>query len=125
MDLNIVLFKTDTQGFELDVLEGSKALLTDGKNAQAVIVEVSHGLLKSKQSTIADLLRKVMRMGYACTTMGWHGVVSRNGNDNQYGYVASPPLSDHSFSPEELERSLEKIGPTNLSGWTDVLCVPM
>ena len=124
LDLDIILFKTDTQGFEMDVLQGSTALL-GGKRAQAVIVEVSYALLKkNKRGTVAELLRKIMRMGYTCTTMGWHGVVRQEGKDTHYGLFASPPLSESSFSPEELQKSLQNIGQTGISGWTDVLCVP-
>lgn len=126
MDLDIVLFKTDTQGFEWDVLEGSKVLLMDGKRVQAVMVEVSYSLLElNKRGRVADLLQKIMRMGYTCTTMGWHGVVRLDGNKAHYGLVASPLLSERSFSPEELQNSLQRMGPTGQPGWTDVLCVPV
>ena len=122
-DLNVVLFKTDTQGFEWDVLKGSEALLMGGK-AQALIVEVCYGLIsKTKLSTVVELLEKIMSMGYTCTTMAWHGVLSRT--PVQYGLVDPPPLSKSTFSPKDLEAALKSIGPTNWLGWTDLLCIPV
>lgn len=124
-NVDIVLFKTDTQGFECDVLEGSKALFTNGNHAQAIIVEVSYGMLKRTNHSVSGLLRKHMEMGYTCTTMGWHGVTARFDDRVEHGELGAPPLSERSFSPEELEQSLQKIGMTDSSGWTDVLCVPI
>ena len=60
----ITLFKTDTQGFELNVLQGSKVLL-DQKKIRYLLVEFDPKLLRTRENAI-ELLTFIENQGFKC-----------------------------------------------------------
>mmetsp|Transcript_51833 Transcript_51833/g.85993 ORF Transcript_51833/g.85993 Transcript_51833/m.85993 type:complete len:256 (-) Transcript_51833:466-1233(-) len=60
------ILKTDTQGFEMQVLQGAQQLLAR-RAARLLMVELSNGMLKGQGSSPLELMRWVAAHGYDCT----------------------------------------------------------
>ena len=122
----ILLFKTDTQGFELDVLRGAKELLSQG-NVLFLMIEFSYGLLHRAGTQPSDLLDFVYDLGYVCTYMAYHTRMLSNEADT-YRVVEYRPYKEdgtNSISFPDFVDSLRVVntrGSAKTSGWTDLLC---
>lgn len=121
------LLKTDTQGFEYSVLEGSLELLKH-KAIKFLVVEFSLGLLKAANTPPEKLLRLIYDAGYVCTHLGVHTQVNPPPNTKYalvepHGAMATsrPPTMTFSEFVESLKNH-----PSSSSNarncWTDLLC---
>jgi len=118
------ILKTDTQGFEMKVLQGAQRLL-ERHAARLLMIELSSGLLGSQGSSPLELMRWISARGYDCTYVRFFAGQKR-GKKLHFGPVRLPPsLEKRPTVPfEEIEALLKHVPPSNLPGWTDLLCWP-
>ena len=65
-DRPTMLFKTDTQGFELNVLKGSKAWIIHNRPL-ILLVELSHALLRAQNTSVVEVLDFIYTdLAYRC-----------------------------------------------------------
>ena len=122
--LSIAVFKTDTQGFECNVLQGASHTLRKHRPG-LLLVEVSHSLLKAAGCSVTRLMGDIYDSRYVCTVLAFHGVVAERNGKPIYGDTAGPAWGRAPRSMEGLEEDLAHISPVNRrAGWTDALCVP-
>jgi len=127
-ETNFIL-KTDTQGFEMQVLKGAAGLLAR-RAVRLLMIELSNGLLKAQGSSPLKLMRWVAARGYDCTYVRFFAaqLVKAGGKMRKIRYapVPLPPsLRQRPSVPfDELADLLKHVPPSNRSGWTDLLCWP-
>ena len=124
--LTIAVFKTDTQGFECNVLQGAAHTLRI-RRPGLLLVEVSYSLLKVAACSVTRLMNDIYDSRYVCTVLAFHGqVAERNLNGGPiFGKAAGPAWGVSPRSMEGLEEDLAHVSPVSRkAGWTDVLCVP-
>ena len=121
------LFKTDTQGFELDVLKGAEDILRH--NVFLLVIEFSYGLLTRAGVDPTALLRFVYDLGYVCSHMAYHTLLASDDGAKRYGIVhqTQNTLDDDEFSlsfPDFVEslRLVKGHDTAGVSGWTDLIC---
>lgn len=119
----ILLLKSDTQGFEKEVLAGANKVFSRGK-VRFLIMEVSYILLRLHKTTEMDLLQTLYGWGYVCTYLAWHGVVGERMNgEYQYGIIPNPRFNGSFVSFNEFSLYLSPEGnPSGKGAWTDILC---
>lgn len=113
----ILLLKTDTQGREMDVLAGARALLTR-KAPRLLLVELSHYLLMRSGSSPLELMETIAGYGYVCTHLAYHG---RN-DTGQFEIKHLPSEVGGARSFEEMASLLRSMPTQGGPGWTDLLC---
>ena len=130
------VLKTDTQGFERNVLLGADAHLRR-KAPRLLLVELSDGLLRAQGTSALELMRTIASYDYDCTFLQLYGGYHKGGSRGR-GSRARPcypcsrrkPLSGwmrvdapaaianrSTISFEEMTLLLGQ-----LRGWTDLLC---
>jgi len=123
----VYLLKTDTQGYEMSVLQGATELLKNG-NVKYLLIEFSYTLLYAAKTNPIELLNYVYDHGYMCTYLGFHTVTNMSGGITSYSLVDAP-----SFGKNELSVSFQKfveslkvvVAPNALyrkAGWSDLFC---
>ena len=122
----ILLLKSDTQGFDANVLQGATSLLS-GRRVHLLLIEMSNSLLRKAGSSPLRLMRKLDGMGYACTHLSfWARLRDDDGRVKfkplNRTHVPRLLLGRHSIPFEEMARALEHLPPLNSTGWTDLLC---
>jgi len=127
------MMKTDTQGFEMNVLSGATQLLRSGR-IKFLLVEFSYSLLSVAGTKPVDLLEHIYEQGYVCTYLAFHGRVAPKEADNgvpRYDTLDGlPDFHDdgsRSVSFEEFVEALHvirspKADPKGHPGWSDLLC---
>jgi FkbM family methyltransferase len=122
--LTIAVFKTDTQGFECNVMQGSVHTLRNHRPGM-LLVEVSYSLLKKGGCSVSRLMNDIYDLGYVCTVLAFHGLVAVRNGGPIYGTTAGPAWDRKPRSIAGLEQDLSHVSPVKRkAGWTDVLCVP-
>jgi len=121
----ILFLKTDTQGYELPVLQGARQLFDSGR-VKLVAVEFSYGLLKASKTDPLDILNFLADRNYVCTYLGFHTKI-KAGTPGLYGIPQNmPPVQGKSISFEEMVELVRvfpvEMGGIGVSGWTDLLC---
>ena len=127
----ILLLKSDTQGYELDVLFGATNILMRHA-ARLLLLELSHKLLHDAGASPLQLLNEVSNAGYDCTMLAlWGPRLSPSTGMVEFKQLplpaeylcrASGVISFGDLS-ELLART--KLAPwQNGTGWTDLLCWP-
>ena len=118
---DILLLKTDTQGYELSVLKGAVELLA--RRVCFLMVEFSYGLLGASGTDPLELLHFIYDRGFVCTYMAYH-TMRKSGT---YGIVKEDPVFTQDSVPfgrfVESLRTLSSSEAAGRSGWTDLLCV--
>ena len=128
--LPIFLFKTDTQGYELDVLAGAENLLRSNQ-VFLLLVEFSYGLLTNAGVDPVALLEHIYDLGFVCTYMAYHTRLESPGDMNVYGIVKYFGGADDNSSSVSFDifvdslRKIEAPGAAGVSGWTDLLCMQL
>lgn len=118
----ILLLKTDTQGFEKEVLLGSQILLSK-RMISFLIVEISYSLLRTQNTTEIEILDLIYSWGYACSYLAWHGVKSLQKESLIYGILPPPQFLDPFISFQDFAEYLSPKGnPSGKSMWTDIIC---
>ena len=117
----VLLLKTDTQGFDLGVLQGAALLMQRGL-VRLLLVEMSHELLNLAGTSPLQLMRHVASAGFVCTYLQFFSVVDLK--KRRYGPRPTPPsvLRARSLSFEQMDDLLESLPPYNTTAWTDLLC---
>lgn len=123
---DIFLLKTDTQGFEMSVLQGASNLLASGR-VSLLLVEFSYGLMKNAGTNPVNLLNFIYDNGFVCTFMAYHTLKrAADGGPNRYGIVPEfPNFSQQSITFSDFVQSLKNISTPHtvgVSGWTDLMC---
>lgn len=118
---SILLLKTDTQGFEMDVLSGAKRLLQN-KVPRLLLVELSHYLLTKAGSSPVQVMELIAQYGYVCTHLDFHGVVREGKSGREFGVLPTPDQFRRPLAFSELASLLERYPPDGYPGWTDLLC---
>ena len=119
----ILLLKTDTQGFEKEVLLGSETLLSK-KMISFLIVEISYSLLRTQDTTEIEILNLIYGWGYACSYLAWHGVKAVQNESYLYGILSPPQFVDEMISFNEFAEYLSPQGnPSGKPMWTDIICL--
>ena len=117
-----LLLKTDTQGYELQVLKGASQLLDSGK-VKFIAVEFSYGLLTAAGTNPLDILNFLAARNYICAHFGFHTMIKKGifGEPNNM-----PKIEGTSISFEHLVELVHNVpeewGGIGKSGWTDLLC---
>tara|TARA_B110001452_G_scaffold68818_1_gene55436 strand:+ start:358 stop:1272 length:915 start_codon:yes stop_codon:yes gene_type:complete len=118
-----LILKTDTQGFELNVLRGAHHMLG---RVRLLMLEMSNGLLKAQGASPFELMQWVAAHGFDCTHLRFFSMKARRarGRRARFGPVPLPPLLHHrqTVSFQEMDALLRRTPPFNHSGWTDLLC---
>ena len=118
----VLLLKSDTQGFEMHVLRGASRLLSQ-RRVHLLMVEMSSYLLKRAGDSALGLMRLLDEMGYACTHLSFW---SKRKNPPTFKPLKTPRLpllhGRHSLPFEEVACALQHLPPLNSTGWTDLLC---
>jgi hypothetical protein len=65
-DARMSVFKMDTEGYELFVLQGAKAVLASPRAPKTLFLEFFPRLMRDRHTQPADLLRLLKAAGYAC-----------------------------------------------------------
>jgi len=124
----LLLFKTDTQGFEMDVLQGSRRVLS-GDQTLLLLIEFSYALLHRSGTDPIALLHFVYDFGFVCTYVAVHTKMEqKDQSPPQYSVVEYYPdneSSGKSLSFEKFTESLRVVdapGAAGVSGWSDILC---
>jgi len=125
--LDIVLLKSDTQGFEMGVLKGAERLLRSGA-VPFLMVEMSWVLLHQAGSSPLELMEYVTGLGYACSWTQIFGVTflkpvrkfGKLGNRSVPGWIAERSMPSVSF--KKMDELLHSVGRFNAPGWTDLFC---
>ena len=128
-NLDVFLFKTDTQGFELDVLKGAENLL-DSRHVFLLVVEFSYGLLTRAGVDPNDLLTYIYDLGYVCSHMAYHTLLASDTGVKKYavvnrGEATSSDDDEFSLSFHDFIDSLRVVNghqTAGVSGWTDLIC---
>ena len=124
----LFLFKTDTQGFEMDVLHGARHILS-GDQVFLLLVEFSYGLLNRAGTDPIALLNLIYDFGFVCTYMAVHTrMEQKDQSPPRYSMVEYYP--DRGFSGDwisfetftESLRVVDAPGAAGVSGWSDLLC---
>lgn len=119
---DVFLLKTDTQGYELNVLKGAARLLRDGC-VRFMLVEFSYGLMQHSKTDPFALLNFIYDHSFVCTYMAYHTLLK---DRTSYGMVKQyPNFHQDAVSFEEFIASLEHVSTSStagVSGWTDLLC---
>lgn len=116
---SILLLKTDTQGFEVDVLAGAKLLLQQ-KVPRFLLVELSHYLLTSAGTSPLQLMELIATFGYVCAHLAFHGPTP--GGKSKFGLLPVLPEFERVMSFAELASLLKTFPPHGRPAWTDLLC---
>ena len=118
----VLLLKTDTQGFELGVLQGAASMMQRGM-VRLLLIEMSHELLNNAGASPLQLMRHVASAGFVCTYLRFFSAVDRK--HRRYGPRPPPPSAlGRSLSFEQMDDLLQSLPPHNTSAWTDLLCWP-
>ena len=123
----VFLLKTDTQGYEMSVLEGATRILKEG-NVKFLLIEFSYFLLNKAGTSPTDLIDYVYDHGYICTYLGYHTVIYKVRGKPVFGLVDAPQFAEDeaSVSFEIFVKSLEKVvapdAPYGAPGWSDLFC---
>ena len=127
----LFLFKTDTQGFEMNVLRGSQRVL-NGEQVFLLLVEFSFYLLNRAGTDPIDLLDLIYDFGFVCTYMGVHTMMGQEDNSSPaklYEIVEYYPDRGESGDFLSFEKFIESLrvvdapGTVGVSGWSDLLCL--
>lgn len=110
---SIILFKTDTQGHELEVLTGATQLLASGR-VQNLLVEFDPKLLRTREQAI-ETIRLIFDAGLQCAHLKFAGTVP-----NSTVEEAVPPRFGRAVVPETLERFVDFV--TSTGRYTDLFC---
>uniref|UniRef100_A0A7S4P828 Methyltransferase FkbM domain-containing protein n=1 Tax=Guillardia theta TaxID=55529 RepID=A0A7S4P828_GUITH len=117
----IFLLKSDTQGYELEVLKG--ALKTLQRSRPIILVELSYSLLNkignTRPSAVANFL--YAHLDYLCTYLAVHTKISTA----KYGIIEDFQfLSEECIIPTYMmdKLLLRPYNKANNTGWTDLLC---
>lgn len=125
----LFLFKTDTQGFEMDVLQGARRVLS-GNQVLFLLVEFSYGLLNRAGTDPIALLNLIYDLGFVCTYMAVHTRLEQKDQfPPRYSVVEYYPdrrssgdwISFKAFT--ESLRVVDAPGAAGVSGWSDLLCL--
>lgn len=120
------MLKSDTQGFELEVMRGARRLMAQQAVA-LLFVEVSHGLLRRQGSSALSLMRWLRSRGYDCTHLRITARVTPKGRfPVRFSAVQLPAQLRRrsTLGFDELAAVLQHAPPANMSGWTDLVCWP-
>jgi len=101
------------------VLQGAESLLRRHA-ARLILVEMSHELLNRAGNSPLQLMQLIARSNYVCTyTQFFVGVPGHT-----YTRIPTPPslLQSRSVPFEQMDTLLTSLPPSNLPGWTDLLC---
>jgi hypothetical protein len=126
-DRDVFLLKTDTQGYEMSVLEGATQVLKNGK-VKFLLIEFSYFLLNKAGTSPIDLINYVYDHGYMCTYLGFHTVTHKVEGHPFYSLVDAPKFDkgELSVSFDMFVKSLEIVvapnAPYRTSGWSDLFC---
>jgi len=117
---DILLLKTDTQGYELSVLKGAVQLLA--RRVHFLMVEFSYGLMGASGTDPIELLHFIYDRGFVCTYMAYHTKLK----SGAYSIVQEQPVfTQDSVSFARFVESLRTVSSpeaAGVSGWTDLLC---
>ena len=104
-------------------MRGAKALLRR-KGARLLLVEASHLLLNQQHSSPLELMRLIASYGYVCTYLRMFAGRETTAHHPVFARAALPPALHNRLSVpfEEMDAILASVPPTNMSGWTDLLC---
>ena len=126
-DRNTLLFKTDTQGFELEVLKGSRSWIERNKPA-LLLVELSYALLYHQKTSVKDVLDFIYsHLQYKCIMLPTHGRDPRWGRYKIFPEEQLINMKNHGcfLTFEDVTQILRApVFNSTGSGWTDVLCSP-
>jgi len=116
---SMLLLKIDTQGFDMDVLQGAARLL-QRRAARLLLIEMSHELLNRAGSSPLYLMQHIARTGYVCTFLRFFVGIP----NHRYRRIPTPLglITRRSVSFEIMDQLLGALPPSNKSGWTDLLC---
>ena len=124
----LFLFKTDTQGFEMDVLQGAQRVLSSNQ-VFFLLVEFSYGLLKRAKTDPVALINFIYDFGFVCTYMAVHTRMEQQEQlPPRYSMVEYYPNKGSSGSWISFESFVESLrvvvapGAAGVSGWSDLLC---
>lgn len=119
----ILLLKSDTQGFEKEVLVGSTSLFSESK-IRFLVMEISYSLLRLHGTSEIEIFNLLYGWGYVCTYLAWHGVIRELENGElKYGLMSSPRFPENFISFAEFSHYLSPQGnPSKKGTWTDILC---
>ena len=126
-DRDVFLLKTDTQGYEMSVLEGATQVLKKG-NVKFLLIEFSYILLNKAGTSHIDLINYVYDHGYMCTYLGFHTVTEKVKGEPRFSMVDAPQFDkdELSVSFEMFVKSLEIVvapdAPYGTPGWSDLFC---
>ena len=126
-DQDVFLLKTDTQGYEMSVLEGATQVLKKG-NVKFLLIEFSYFLLNKAGTSPIDLINYVYDHGYMCTYLGFHTVTHKVKGRPFFSLVDAPKFDKGklSVSFDMFLKSLEIVvapnAPYGTSGWSDLFC---
>ena len=120
---HILLLKSDTQGFEKEVLLGSKNTFLANK-ITFIIVEISYSLLRLQKTNETEILDLIYSWGYSCSFLAWHGITSKGkGAQPSYGILPSPEFPGAFVGFDEFSHFLGPKGnPSGKATWTDIIC---
>ena len=124
-----LLLKSDTQGFEMAVLEGATNLLRR-RAARLLLLELSNKLLRDAGASPRQVLDLVSDAGYDCTMLAfWGPYISEITGTLRFKTMPLPHeylcRTNGVLSFEEVSDFLARpVGETNRTGWTDLLCWP-
>ncbi len=124
----LFLFKTDTQGFELDVLQGARHVLS-GNQVFLLLVEFSYGLLNRAGTNPIALINLIYDFGFVCTYMAVHTRMEQKDQSlprySMVEYYPDQRSSGDWISFESFVESLRVVDAPDaagVSGWSDLLC---
>ena len=119
--------KTDTQGFEGEVLQGADRLLRTAA-PRVMLIELSPGTLEQHGSSVRKLIAQVTSYGYDCTFGMFFSAAkkkTRGGRETITSTLVPVPRQlegKAEVSVEDMEAMLKHMPRTKMGGWTDLLC---
>lgn len=120
------IMKTDTQGFEMEVLRGAEGMFSR-RAARLLFVEISYGTLRKHGTSSLELMEWIHAHGYDCTHLCIFRVPPHSSRARYIPLPSTLYASDKStISFTDLHELLKSPEPRrdNHSGWTDLLCWP-
>ena len=121
-----IVLKTDTQGYEMEVLRGAERLFSQ-QAVRLLFVEMSSGTLRAHGSSPLELMTWLHTHGYDCThlTIAARKLPLR---PPRFDYVRVPSTAllaaQQTIPFRQMDELLAHVPPDNLSGSSDLMCWP-
>lgn len=117
--------KTDTEGFEGEVLRGADQLLRSAA-PRVLLVELAPATLEQHGSSVQTLIAQITSYGYDCTFGNFFSAYAATGPGSKVAFTSVPiPRvleGKAEVSVDEITALLARWPGTHMTAWTDLLC---